>query len=169
MQFAAILVCTLLLVGCTSSFAAFRGTQDPAINDLRMEVADLKHDLHGTEVEVKLLEERIESTRGPDELADLKKKIVALEKSLDKLSAQTSATLAAYKQQIVSIEGSFGEISKLRSTLLQLSKPSYQVKPGDSLGSIARKLQTSIEMLKKENNLSSDKIVVGQELAVPSK
>ena len=169
MRFAAVLVCTLLLVGCTSSFTALRGSQDPAINELRVEVADLRHALHGAETEIKLLEERLERAQDSNEVAELKKKIVALEKSLDKLSSQTSATLTAYKQQIASIEGGFGEISKLRSTLLHLSKKSYQVKPGDSLGSIARKLQVSVEALKAENNLSSDKIVVGQELAVPSR
>jgi LysM repeat protein len=102
-------------------------------------------------------------------VAELKAKIAALEKSLEKLSSQTSATLATYKQQIASIEGGFGEISKLRSTLSQFSKKSYYVKAGDSLGSIARKLHVSVEALKAENNLSSDKIVVGQELAVPSR
>jgi LysM repeat protein len=129
-----------------------------------MEVADLRHALHGAETDVKLLEERLE---GSDEIGELKQKIASLEKSLEKLSSQTSAALAAYKQQIASIEGGFGEISKLRSALSHLSKTSYQVKAGDSLGSIARKLQVSVEALKAENNLSSDKIVVGQELAVP--
>ncbi len=184
-----ILMCTLLLVGCTSSYTALRGNHDSAINDLRMEIADLKHALHGTEVEVKLLEERMESEKIPavsNESAELKRKLALLEKNLDKLtgeirsfttfSTQTSAALAVYRQQIASIEGKLDEISKLRSTLSQLSKtsapaeaPSYQVKPGDSLEKIARKFQISVEQLKKENNLSSDKIVVGQELAIPSK
>ena len=175
-------ICTLLLAGCTSSFTALRGGQDSAINDLRMEMADLKHALHGTEVEVKLLEERMESSEGSqaaatsDESADLKRRIAMLEKSLDKLNNQTAAALALYKQQISSIDSKLDEISKLRSTLSQLSKASshietsfYQVKMGDSLEKIGRKFQVSVDALKRENNLSSDKIVVGQQLAIPSK
>jgi len=187
-----VLMCTLLLVGCTSSFTALRGSQDSVVNDLRMEIADLKHALHGTEVEVKLLEERMESTEGAaatlssNESTDLKRKIALLEKNIDRLSAeirsltnfstQTSAALSVYRQQISSIDSKLDEISKLRLALSQLSKASprietlsYQVKPGDSLEKIARKFQISVEQLKRENNLSSDKIVIGQELAIPSK
>lgn len=180
MRFTSILMCTLLLVGCTSSLTALRGTQDSAINDLRMEIADLKHALHGTEVEVKLLEERMESTEGSltkagsDDTAELKRRIAVLEKNLDKFSnfaTQTTAALTVYRQQIATIDSKLDEISKLRSTLSQLSSgpktSSYQVKPGDSLEKIARKFQISIDVLKQENNLSSDKIVVGQQLAIP--
>ena len=189
------LVCTLLLVGCTSSFTALRGTNDSAINDLRMEIADLKHALHGTEVEVKLLEERMEVAEGSIDSArestDLNRKIVVLEKNLDKLaselralthfSTQTTAALSSYRQQIGAIDSKLDEIAKLRSTLTELSRAelsrsassvetsSYQVKPGDSLEKIARKYQISVDALKRENNLSSDKIVVGQQLAIPTK
>jgi LysM repeat protein len=186
MRIAEVLMCTLLLVGCTSSFTALRGGQDPAINDLRMEIADLKHALHGTEVEIKLLEERVESAEGTHtttslhETSDLKRKISALEKNIDKLAAdirslthfstQTSSTLSVYRDQICTIDNKLDEIAKLRSTLSQLSKPSsYQVKAGDSLEKIARKYQVSVEQLKQENHLSSDRIVIGQELAIPSK
>lgn len=185
-------LCTLLLVGCTSSFTALRGNQDSAINDLRMEVADLRHALHGTDVEVKLLEERMESTEGSlagvhsNESKDLERKIAFIEKNLEKLagdlrslsqfSTQTTATLSVYRQQIAQLDGKLDEISKLRSTLSQLSRASpsevssaYQVKSGDSLEKIARKFQTSVDALKRENSLSSDKIVVGQQLAIPSK
>ncbi len=184
------LVCTLLLVGCTSSFTALRGNQDSVINDLRMEIADLKHALHGTEVEVKLLEERMEMAEGSsassNESKDLERKIGLIEKNLEKLaselrslsqfSTQTTAALTVYRQQIANLDERLDEVSKLRSTLSQLSRSSapqetssYQVKPGDSLEKIARKFQISVDALKRENNLSSDKIVVGQQLAIPSK
>lgn len=184
------LVCTLLLVGCTSSLTALRGTNDSAINDLRMEIADLKHALHGTEVEVKLLEERMEGAEGSidnaRESTDLNRKIAILEKNLDKLaselralshfSTQTTAALSSYRQQIGAIDSKLDEIAKLRSTLTELSRAaspveaaSYQVKSGDSLEKIARKYQISVDAIKRENNLSSDKIVVGQQLAIPTK
>jgi len=160
-----------------------------------MEIADLKHALHGTEVEVKLLEERMEVAEGSIDSArestDLNRKIVVLEKNLDKLaselralthfSTQTTAALSSYRQQIGAIDSKLDEIAKLRSTLTELSRAelsrsassvetsSYQVKPGDSLEKIARKYQISVDALKRENNLSSDKIVVGQQLAIPTK
>lgn len=185
-------LCTLLLVGCTSNFSALRSGQDEAIHDLRMEVADLKHALGAAETEVKILEERFESAEEVSQKSnhnfDVKNRIAALEKSIDKLTAdiralsnfstQTTAALNVYREQIAAIDGKLDEVSKLRSTLSQLAKPkltnvveknSYQVKPGDSLEKISRKFQVTIESLKQENKLSSDKIVVGQELAIPSK
>jgi LysM repeat protein len=186
-------MCTLLLAGCTSSFTAFRGHQDSTMDDLRMEVADLKHALHATEVEVKILEERVEAAEGKattvkiDETADLKKKISALERSIDKINgeirslasytSQTTASLSQYREQILMLDRKLDEVAKLRSTLSELSQSArqyessatYRVKTGDSLEKIARKYQVSVEALKQENKLSSDKIIVGQELSIPLK
>lgn len=192
MRLQLLLTCTLFLGGCTSSFTAFRGGHETAIDELRMEIADLKHALHGTEVEVKLLEERVESSEGnalparAEETSDLKKKIAALERSVEKMSteirslmnhaSQTTSSLSAYREQILNIDRKLDEIAKLRSTLSQLSQSarsqdsssSYRVKAGDSLEKIARKYQISVDAIKRENNLTSDKIVVGQELTIPS-
>jgi LysM repeat protein len=43
----------------------------------------------------------------------------------------------------------------------------YTVKPGDSLGGIAMKYNTTITKIKKVNSLKSDKIIVGQKLKMP--
>jgi LysM repeat protein len=190
MRFYSLTMCTLLLTGCTSAFTAFRGNQEGAIDELRMEIADIKHALHGTDVEVKLLEERLEVAEGEaaqsDETTTLKKKISALEKSVDKMSgeirslmnssSQTTASLSQYHEHILTIDRKLDEISKLRSTLSHLSEQArsyrssviYQVKAGDSLEKIARQNQVTVEALKRENKLSSDKIVIGQELSIPS-
>ena len=45
----------------------------------------------------------------------------------------------------------------------------YQIKPGDSLDKIAKKFNTTIYLLKKSNNLSSDKILAGRRLKVWTK
>jgi membrane-bound lytic murein transglycosylase D len=45
-------------------------------------------------------------------------------------------------------------------------KKIHQVRSGESLGSISRKYQCSVSDLKRWNNLSSDKIMVGQKLKV---
>ncbi|MBO8138532.1 MAG: LysM peptidoglycan-binding domain-containing protein [Desulfotomaculum sp.] len=48
-----------------------------------------------------------------------------------------------------------------------LADGAYTVQPGDSLWKIAVKHNTSIEELKKANNLASSEIIVGQQLIIP--
>jgi LysM repeat protein len=45
----------------------------------------------------------------------------------------------------------------------------YEIKPGDSLDKIAKKFNTTIELLKRSNGLSSDVIIAGRELKVWTK
>ncbi len=42
----------------------------------------------------------------------------------------------------------------------------YEVKPGDTLAKIAREFKTTTDLIKKSNNLSSDKIIPGRKLKV---
>ena len=42
----------------------------------------------------------------------------------------------------------------------------YVVQPGDSLYSIARKFNTSVDSIKRKNNLSSNLLSVGQSLVI---
>ena len=170
------LITTLLLGGCTSNLTAFRGQESHLFEELKGDIADLKHTLHATEVELKLLEEKIEN----QELAQ--KKIAAFEKSLDRLSGelkslsafatQTTTSLSQYRDHISEIDRKLSEISNLRATLSQISKSyttqeqTYQVKSGDSLEKIAKKFEISVETLKKNNHLTSDRIVIGQQLIV---
>jgi LysM repeat protein len=192
-----IFLCTPLMWGCTSTLTALRGNQDHHLfEEMKTEIADLKHELHGTEVELKLLEEKFENREAESispkgDVAALQRKIVMLEKTIDKMGAelrslmtyanQTTTSLTQYRDQIQEIDRKLGEVGKLRSTLTQISKnhsasedaPSessknYRVKSGDSLEKIARKFHVSIETIKRENHLSSDKIVVGQELLISS-
>jgi LysM repeat protein len=46
-------------------------------------------------------------------------------------------------------------------------KAVYKVSSGDSLWTIARKYNTTVENLKKLNNLKSDKLNIGQTLIIP--
>lgn len=48
------------------------------------------------------------------------------------------------------------------------SASSYTVKSGDTLGAIAKRNGTSVRAIKSANNLSSDTIIVGQTLLIPS-
>jgi LysM repeat protein len=195
LKVALIFLCSPLIWGCTSTLTALRGNNDAVFEEMKTEIADLRHSLHGTEVELKLLEEKFESremeTASPKgDVASLQRKIALLEKTVDKMNGelkslmtyanQTTTSLSHYRDQIQEIDRKLGEVSKLRSTLSQMSKTytapevasadtNYRVKSGDSLEKIARKFHTTTEALKKENQLTTDKIVIGQELTIPLK
>ncbi|HNA62095.1 MAG TPA: LysM peptidoglycan-binding domain-containing protein [Rhabdochlamydiaceae bacterium] len=170
-------LCTPFIWGCTSQLATLSGNKDHVIEEMRTEIADLRHAVHGAEVEIKLLEDRLEA----QDLSKDDKKIAALEKTVEKMSAdlrslmayatQTTASLSQYRDRITELDRKLEEIGKLRSTLSQISRSSqekiYRVKPGDSLEKIARQHSISIEALKRENNLNSDRINIGQELKIP--
>jgi LysM repeat protein len=167
----------LLLCGCASQFAALRNdhSQDIALEELRVEVGDVKHTLHAQQVEIRLLEEKLEKEGSSkvdalrEEIALLERKITFLEKSQSHLTShanQTSASLVQYRDQIVELDrrlegrarGGIGHTS---------SSKTYKVVSGDSLEKIARLHHTTVPALKQVNHLSSDRIVVGQELQIP--
>jgi LysM repeat protein len=121
----------------------------------------------------------------------LEKKVSSLEKTLEKAATDLRALSTAstqilnkiqeVEQNLLSHEKRLDEVVKLKSTLTSISKaihqapsketPSatktYRVKAGDSLEKIARVHHISVETIRKFNNLTSDKIVVGQELRFP--
>jgi LysM repeat protein len=87
-----------------------------------------------------------------------------------------SSKIQMLESEIASHEKKLEEVVKLKGTLTSISKAispapsqakSYRVIAGDSLEKIARKYGTTAEILRKLNNLSNDKIVVGQNLKVP--
>jgi LysM repeat protein len=170
--------------GCTSNLVSLRGNQDHVIEELRTEIADVRHAVHGTEVEIKLLEEKLENQDAIKDDASMQRKIASLEKTIEKMNGdlkslmayatQTTSSLTQYRDHILEIDRKLEEVTKLRSTLSQISKnhtaqeaKRHRVKSGDSLEKIARLYSTSPEALKKENSLSSDRIIVGQELKIP--
>ena len=57
-------------------------------------------------------------------------------------------------------------VSTTASNVRASGPMTYQVRRGDTLGSIARRFETSVESLKQMNRLSSDRIGVGQRLTV---
>lgn len=96
---------------------------------------------------------------------------------------EVNSSLSQYKNKISEIENivicqskKFNEVKKLKETLeaiaasLKISNDgfySYKVKAGDSLDKIAKVNKTTIDLLKKVNNLDQDLIVIGQELKIP--
>jgi LysM repeat protein len=94
---------------------------------------------------------------------------------------ETRAALSQFKNRIAELEQEiqsqnrrFEQVAKLKGQLENLSKNTsasdkkiYKVRPGDTLDKIARFHQTSVERIKKANDLNQDLIVVGQELMIP--
>jgi LysM repeat protein len=164
--------------GCQAHLASLHNTRQPEIvcEELRTEITDLKHLLHATEIEVQILEERLEKLPSLNELAGLQKKLGILEKKQEKVLAdmealathanQTTASLSQYRDRIQEIE------SKESRTIAPKSSPTadrsiHRVKAGDTLEKIARQHHTTLAKIKQANQLEGDKIVIGQELIIP--
>ncbi|MBI3211921.1 MAG: LysM peptidoglycan-binding domain-containing protein [Simkania negevensis] len=110
-------------------------------------------------------------------LSKQQEKILADIRQLSSHANETTTALSQYKEKIASFEQSVSaqkeqikEIIKLKTLMSQLSpnepkeKRVHKVQPGDSLEKIARDYGLSVEEIKKFNHLSSDLIVVGQDL-----
>lgn len=111
----------------------------------------------------------------------LEKRVGTLEKSNKTLIADlktlkdhlntSTETLARCESKVVALDQQLsGDIKSLKSSLqsmlvlMQGGEKFYTVQPGDSLGKIALDHKISIKMLKEQNALSTDQIVVGQKL-----
>ena len=194
----AILPILLVLAGCThskmTSLSASPGQGEWALEELRIEMGDVKHTLNATKVELQILEEKVNHSKDVDHLsqqiATLERKISQMERSqeraiadlrqLNTLTSQTSQTLLEYKEKCRDLDQRFDELSKLKTTLTSISKslsqkpaPTaeaaavYKIQPGDSLEKIARRYNTTVETLKRLNRLENDRIIVGKEIQLP--
>jgi LysM repeat protein len=137
----------LLCAGCTQSIMALKGDgrRDSTIEELRSEIADLKHALNGTKVELQIVEEKMKSQQhvagGKGQPLAVPKndhQLVLFEKKLQQLERTQEKTLVDLKQlsmhaqqttlKIKEVEDEVGtqtkrldEVSKLRSTLSNIS------------------------------------------------
>lgn len=59
------------------------------------------------------------------------------------------------------------KVAYVQTAPVQASKRSYTVKSGDSLGSIAARMNTSVKTLRQLNQLKSEKLKAGQKLQLP--
>lgn len=208
-----LIVICLTLGSCSSQQLSARKVNhenNVALEELRIEVADVKHALHSTQVELRILEEKVKNNQTSKtaakesnqsnlalQLANLEKKFLHLEKIQDKFTSdlrqisvhanQSATAFSQYKDKLRELEQDIAaqnkrldEVVKLKSTLTSISKAikeknedasdsfrKYRVKPGDSLERIARSQNTSVEAIKRINQLDSDRIVVGQEIKIP--
>ena len=134
----------LLLAGCSRAPLAFLQEDnhrvDIAIEELRTEVADLKHTLHGTQVALQLLEEREKKAQKPparspelaQQIATLSQKVAQLEKLHEKISSHASQSQNSFSQlrdkmrelenEIARQNRRLDEVAKLKNTLTSLSQ-----------------------------------------------
>jgi len=54
----------------------------------------------------------------------------------------------------------------LFSPVITPKSTAYQIKPGDTLAKIAKEFNTTVELIKKSNNLTEDKILPGKKIKV---
>ena len=170
-----------------------RSYAESMVDELRLELSDLKHELHSARVEINLLEEklakqeRVSAAKNVDApLENLNKRIDRLEKILEK-TALDMRNLNASTARIQELEGALAqqekkldEVGKLKNTLAALSKAighsikastelraqTYYVKAGDSLEKIARAHHTTADAIRQLNQLPSDTIRIGQQLTI---
>lgn len=188
-------ISSLFLASCSSHLSVLQQDKHEhsiAVRELREELADLKHGLNNTQVELQILEEQYKTQESSSKKttssgSSQESKIAALEKKISQLSnnaAQTTQHLTDCHIKIAELEKTvqhqnalLTEIVQLKSSLTSLTNSLqkagredtvYKVKAGDSLEKIARLYKISVTALKEENELSNNKIIIGQELKIPT-
>lgn len=95
------------------------------------------------------------------QLADCKKRIANLERTLEQQSKNLDDMQKALTSLIEAIQG------KEPVAAAPSNGKIYRVKSGDSLEKIAKQNHTTIKKLKELNNLTSDQIIIGQKIELP--
>lgn len=175
-------ICFLLLF-----VTPLMGAPPLAVQEMRINLDQLSYKLHGQEVEINLLLERLNKLE--ERISHLSKnmpsplecRIVSLEKAHKALIADfrslkenihaTNTSLAKCQKKLGEIDHQLSsDIKALKNSLNSMlvllgnDEESYIVKPGDSLGQIALDHKISTKTLKELNHLTSDTIIVGQKL-----
>lgn len=101
----------------------------------------------------------ISMTAQERQLKSLQDRVIELEKKTQSQAHQIGLLQDALKTFIDSFNTG--------TTTESSSTKTYVVKNGDSLGKIAKAHRTTMQTLRQLNNLSSDKIIIGQKLQVP--
>lgn len=108
------------------------------------------------------------------EVSAYKQDLQALKKHADKATDSLNQTRTKLDGLEKTVQQQDQTIATLKNTLNQVLQAldadtthTYKIQNGDSLDKIARRFKTSVQQLKELNNLTSDRIIVGQTLRVP--
>jgi len=184
----------ILLSGCVSNMLA-RQNDDASVStieslhDLRSEVAHLSHIVHGYNVDLQLLEEKVaslslkkrelvnETVDQMREKVDQMESVLAnvrvhLEQAKRHNQTQTDGQLqriSNLENKVSQHESSLHIIKDLKGMLQQMKAQdqTYTVSSGDTLEGISKRFGVKVSELKNANRLSSDQIQVGQNLKIP--
>lgn len=142
-------------------------------------IATMKERFHETqksswnqlEYQISLMEKKSKNLEAQHE------ELVSQLLGLQHYATDTTKALGQYKDKLKDLEKiiasnqeTIEQIKHKKSSPSKSDRPlkTYVVRPGDSLEKIAKLHETSIDEIKKINQLSHDLIIVGQELVVPS-
>lgn len=147
--------------------------QEQTIASLRQQVAELKSGkLDSFVQELQNLEKKLQQVSKKQE------KIVTDIRQLSSHANDTTTALSQYKDKIAQFEKAIQgqnvqlqEISKIKEGINKLAEvenpKTYKVKAGDSLEKIARDNHTTVEELKRLNQITTDLIVIDQLINLP--
>lgn len=151
------------------------------LEELRIALMDLRKSYSEQKVELEILQEKMNKTHSSrdfenrlSEIEKTQEKILSDLKQLSNHAHQTEHAIALLEKQAEQASEKIAEVVKLKSTLNSISKAMgtnhakiHKVSSGDSLEKIARKYNTTVENVKQANGLTTNTIIIGQELKIP--
>ncbi len=148
-----------------------------AIEEMRIAIVDLQQTVAKQKMDIVLLEEKKSNDpfllRRVSEVEKMQQGVADDLRELSEHANQSSAALGEYRQQIAALQKQMSRFEDLQGTLQSISKAintgnkTHQVTSGDSLDRIARQYNTTVEALKQRNDLTSNTILIGQQLVIP--
>lgn len=184
----------LILSGCMGQMSQTDSQPQLAFfEEVRVALVDVKQALSSQQLDIDYLEDKLANLESKQEESSPLQRIAAVEKmqqcvssdlhALNKCLKEAVSGLSEVRQQVSALDHRLsheserlGEVANLRSTISSLTKAMggtaqankvHRVRSGDSLEKIARHYQTPIEDIKNINGLTSNKILIGQELKIP--
>lgn len=143
----------------SASLASLKSQMDELVRSNRSTADD-----RAVATQKRLTQLETENQKLQASLADLGSKLAQVDKDSEARNKQVNASLDNLKKSIGELIASFKPAARVADK--SASTDTYKVQNGDSLEKIAKRFGMSTTELKSLNNITSDKIVVGQTLKV---